>query len=90
MGVDCPKPLVLQCFLTATPLTKGVNVAPLIKGVWVVRVVDLIDSIAFKRGLRKYLMIHSPNQDAPTPHNGQCLPPEDKVSRQPCAWYRTL
>ena len=29
-------------------------------------------------------------QDPPTPHNGERLPPEDKVSRQPCAWYRTL
>ena len=37
--MDCPKPLVLQCFLTATPLIKGVKVTPLIKGVWVVRVV---------------------------------------------------
>ena len=30
------------------------------------------------------------HQDPPTPYNGQCLPPEDKVLCQPCAWYRTL
>ena len=35
--MDCPKPLVLKCFLSPTPLIKGVTSTPLIKGVRVDR-----------------------------------------------------
>ena len=34
-GVECLKPLDLQCFLA--PVITGVNLHPLIKGVWVVK-----------------------------------------------------
>ena len=40
-GVECLKPLVLQCFFSRTSLIKGVHLHPLIKGEWVVRASNL-------------------------------------------------
>ena len=37
-GVECPKPLVLQCFLPRPFKIRECKCTPLIKGVWVVRV----------------------------------------------------
>ena len=49
-GVDCPKPLVLQCFFDPTPLIKGVKCHPVNQGggVWVVRALEMGPKVGTK------------------------------------------
>ena len=52
-----------------------------------------VSKLSLGRGRQReisYLATVIIHQDPPTPNNGQCLPPEDKVSRHPCASYGTL